>query len=187
MANIVTNVAVGKPNVNGAIYRAPLGAELPTDATTPLGSAFTALGYVSEDGATNSQDVDTTEIKAWGGDTVYTGANGKTVTWSFTLIEVLNVDVLKAVYGDDNVTGTIDSGITLTINNDEPDEGVLVIDTVLRGALKRIVIPDGKVTEVGDVTYTDDEVVGYETTVTCMPDRNGNMQYEYIANVEESE
>lgn len=179
MANTVSNVAVGKPNVNGAIYTAPIGTTLPTDATTALNSAFKALGYVSEDGATNSQESDTTEIKAWGGDTVYAGQNGKTVTWNFTLIEVLNVDVLKMVYGSGNVTGDLATGITIDINNEEPEECVLVIETMLRGALKRTVIPQAKVTEVGDITYTDDEVVGYETTVTCMP-VNGSAQKEYI-------
>ena len=179
MANTVSNVAVGKPAINGAIWVAPLGTSLPTNATASL-SSFTCLGYVSEDGVTNSFDIDTTEIKAWGGDTVYSGTNGKTVTWQGTLIEILNPDVLKAVFGSGNVTGTLASGITLTVNNAEPEECSVVIDMVLRGALKRVVLPVAKVTDVGDITYTDDEVVGYEVTFNCMPDSTGNTQYEYI-------
>ena len=34
------NVTVGKPKVGGAVFRAPLGTELPTDATTALNEAF---------------------------------------------------------------------------------------------------------------------------------------------------
>ena len=180
MANTVSNVAVGKPAITGAIWWAPLGTTLPTDATTALPNTYKCLGYVSEDGATNAFDVDTNEIKAWGGDTVVSTQTSKTITWNATLIEVLNVDVLKAVFGSGNVTGTLADGITLTVNNDEPEEGVLVIDTILRGAVQRVVCPDAKATEIGDVTYSDDDVVGYDTTFTCMPDASGNSQYQYI-------
>ena len=49
MANTATNVSTGKPNISGAVYVAPMGTTLPTDATTALDEAFTCLGDVSED------------------------------------------------------------------------------------------------------------------------------------------
>ena len=52
---------------------------------------------------------------------------------------------------------------------------------VLRGgAVKRVVLPICHVTEVGEVSYTDADAVGYETTVTAQPDSAGNTHYEYI-------
>ena len=183
MANTVTNVSAGKPKVSGAIYRAPLssGLTLPTDATTALGTDFKALGYVSDDGLTNTNSPDSETIKAWGGDTVLTIQTEKPDEFQLTLIEVLNTDVLAAVYGSSNVTGTIDSGITVKANADEPEEAAWVIDMVMRGGvLKRIVIPDGKVTEIGDIEYTDEDAVGYELTVQAMPDASGQTHYEYI-------
>ena len=49
--------------------------------------------------------------------------------------------------------------------------------------LKRIVVPAGKVTEVGDISYTDEDMVGYELTVQAFPDTDANTHYEYIVEV----
>ena len=175
------NVTAGKPKVGGAIFRAPIGTTPPTDATTNLGSSFVCLGYVSEDGLTNDNSPESEQIKAWGGDTVLVVQNSKDDTFGFTLIEALSVEVLKTIYGEANVTGTLDTGITVKANSTDLDEYVWAIDMVLRnGVLKRIVIPNGKVSEVGTITYADGDAVGYETTLQTSPDSTGQTHYEYI-------
>ena len=50
----VTKVTAGKPNVGGAIYRAPFGSTLPTSTSATLDAAFKELGYASEDGVVNT-------------------------------------------------------------------------------------------------------------------------------------
>ena len=181
MANQPKYVTSAKPKVGGSIYSAPMGTALPTDATTALNTAFKCLGYVSDDGVQNSDDRKTTDIKSWGGDIVNSVQTEKTDTFKYTLIEALNVDVLKEIYGDSNVTGDLDTGITVKSNSTELDEHVIVIEMVLRNnVLKRIVLPSAKVTDVGEIKYKDGDNVGYETTVTCFPDDNSNTHYEYI-------
>lgn len=183
MAQTVANVSAGKPAVGGAINYAASGTTLPTDATTTLASAFTSLGYCSEDGLVNSNSPSTTEIKAWGGDTVLTIQEEKPDTFKVTLIEAENVDVLKAIYGSANVTGTLSgtSGITVNATAAEQATYVWAIDMVMNGnTKKRIVIPNGKISEVGDITYSDSDAVGYEITIYAFPDTNGKTHIEYL-------
>lgn len=165
----VTNVSAGKPAVGGAIYMAATNASMPTAVDSTL-TGFTCLGYVSEDGLVNSNSPSAETIKAWGGDPVLVTSNERPDTFQFTLLEALNADVLKLVYGADNVSGALATGITVHANNAEQDEYAFVIDMVMRGgAQKRIVIPDAMVSEIGDITYTDGEAVGYEVTIAAMP------------------
>jgi hypothetical protein len=181
MANVASNVSAGKPKTTGAIWVAPKGSTLPTDTATALDAAFKCLGYCSDDGLTNSTDLESETIKAWGGDTVLTIQTSKEDRFGFTLIEVLNEDVLKFVYGSTNVSGTLSTGLTVTANNADVEEVAIVIDMIMRdNTAKRIVIPDCKISEFGDVVYSDSEAVGYEITVTCMPDSSGNTHYEYL-------
>ena len=168
--NDVSKVTTGKPKKGGAVFFAPLGTTLPTDATTALDNAFVGIGYCSEDGLVNSNSPSTETVKAWGGDIVLVTESEKTDEFSFTMIEALSVDVLKAVYGDNNVTET-QGMITVRANNEPAVAHAWVFDLRMAGnKMKRIVIPNAIISELGDITYTDGAPVGYEITLSAMPD-----------------
>ena len=179
--NNAQNVTAGKPLINGAVFRAPLGTPLPTSATETLNPAFVNVGYISDAGVVNSNSPSSNNIKAWGGDVVLTTLEEKPDTFQFTMIEALNVEVLKAVYGDANVSGDIATGIHVAANSTQQPNCSWVIDQRLRdGTYKRTVLPDAGISAVGDITYADSAAVGYQTTVACLPDGNGNTHHEYI-------
>lgn len=181
MANNAGNVSAGKPKISGAVFRAVKGTTAPTDATSTLPEAFKALGYCSEDGLVNSNSPSVTNIKAWGGNVVLPIQEDREDTFQLTLIESLNVEALKAVYGSEKVSGTLTSGITVDAGTDQPEEGVWVVDMIMRdGALKRVVIPHGTITELEDISYTDTDAVGYGITITATPDDGGDTHHEYI-------
>ncbi len=184
MANNVANVSVGKPKITGAIYNAPKGTELPTTAVAELNNAFKPLGYVSEDGVTNTNSPESDTVKAWGGDIVLTLQTAKNDQFKLKLIETLNTDVLKTVYGSSNVSGSSTTeGLTIHANSTQLPASAWVIDMILTGnVLKRIVIPEAQIAEVGDIVYKDDDAIGYELTLNALPSTalNGSTHVEYI-------
>ena len=78
---------------------------------------------------------------------------------------------------------SLETGITLRENCKEHVEESIVIDMVLRNnSVKRIVIPKGKVTSVGELQYVDNVPVGYDTTISAAPYEtwDGDTHREYI-------
>lgn len=181
-SNTTSNVTTGKPKVGGSVFRAPAGTTLPTNAVSDLDKAFKCLGYISEDGLTNAPSISNEEVKAWGGDTVLTPQTGKTDTFQLALLESLNVQALKAYFGDDNVTGTdVKTGLSIKCNSKELQPSAWVVEMIAAGNVPhRVVIPNAKPTEMEDIAYVDNEPVSLGMTLTALPDDNGNTHYEYI-------
>ena len=179
----VDNVSTGKPKITGAVYRAPLGTTLPTDATTALSGAFVDMGYISDDGVVNSNNPSTTKVKAWGGQIVLIVTTEKPDTFKLKFIESLNSNVLETVYGVNNVTvDAVNGTYAVKANTAALEDYVYVIDEVLKGgAKKRIVIPTGELSALGDVVYKDDQAIGYDVTLDALPNSSGDTHYEYIA------
>ena len=178
MVNDKKKVTVGKPKTTGAIFFAPKGTTAPTSCATDLGVAFICLGYITEEGLSIGNE--TNAIKAWGGDEPIAT---KKESFKFSAMQSLDPDVLSVVYGEDNVS--IDDGtgeITVASDANISQSGVWVYDTIMTGnRAKRIVVPDGTLSELGDITYKDEEAVVFPITVKANPDINGKCHYEYLA------
>lgn len=182
MSNNANNVSVGKPKPGGSAFIAAAGTTPPTNAVSSLSEDFKGLGYISDDGVKNNGERSVNKIKAWGGDVVASVQTEKTDTFTVTFIESLNDNVMKMVYGKNNVSGSLAEGMTVLANSSELDEWVMVIDMVLAGGtvVKRLVIPKAKVDSVSEITYEDENVIGYQCEITALPDASGNTHYEYF-------
>jgi hypothetical protein len=165
MANDASKVAVA---VTGSVYKAPLATAAPTSQASSLNVAFLDLGYIGEDGVTQTLPGagDVNQIKAWqNGATVRTirSASEDLPTFSFVALET-NKTTLETYYGT-TVTQTATEGSLVYNSQSVRTSYSWVIDVVDGAELERIYIPDGVVTEVGDRVYANGEPIGYEVTI----------------------
>ena len=184
MANTASNVVAGVPLATGGILIGDTTATAPTTAAGTL-TGFAAAGYIGEDGVTETNERSTDRIRAWGGDTVKVVQTEHNVSYQFTFLETLNRDVLEAVYGEDNVTTTAATASTGTLHEVQVNASTLphksyVFEVKDGDAKIRIYVPDGQITEVGDITYSDSEVIGYQVTVEAFADELGNKAYKFL-------
>lgn len=176
----MANVTAAKPKAGGALHVGATTATLPTSTDGTL-TGFTALGNISDDGLDNDMSTTSEDTRAWGGEVVLSSQTESNDTFSCTLLDSLDVNVLKEVYGAANVSGTLATGISIKKNAQEKVSRSWIIDMVMAdGVLKRICIPSAKITAIGTVKYVDNAPVGYEVTLTATPDASGNTHYEYV-------
>jgi len=183
MANTASNVTAGSPKVSGAIYTALVSANLtlPTDTDAALAEGFECVGYISEDGLKRAKEITSESIRAWGKDVVMRKRTANDSNLTFKMIEYLNTVVQKVVYGSENVTGALSTGVTIHDKASyEGENRVWIIDQIMTGNVKdRMVIPNAVVTAVSEVAYKDNEAAGYEVTLGTIPNAAGDTIIEY--------
>lgn len=166
MSGTAANVLVG---ADGGVSGAPLETDLPTTAEDVLDVAFADLGFISDDGLTEAIGRSTSKIKNWKGDTVREVMTEHTLTYTFTMIET-NDDTEAAFYGGDPADGiSATQGLRQSWVFDVFDGDITI----------RVVVPDGQVTDTGDVNYKNDQAIAYKVTVTAYPDTGGKKAYHY--------
>ena len=183
MANNKKNTSLGKPMANGMVYVAPAGTALPTDATTALADTYKTVGFISEDGITNSIDTDTTTVTDAGGTTVINEISSYSETYQFAMLET-QADALGVRFESANVKSA--DGGKLTVDHKMPtgESKVYVFEILMTGnKVKRIVVPDGTVSEFGDTQYHAGDAIVYDVTIAANPSDliGGATSREYIA------
>lgn len=183
MAVEAKNVLVGAPDqaVTGAILRADLDTELPTSAVSPIDPGFKGSGYVSEEGLTLTPERSTTDIRDWSGAAVRRILEEFDGTLAWEYLEI-NEESMKAYFGDDQVTitaATVDSGRQMTARLGAFELPRKSWAFKMKDGKNRIliVVPDGQVTEQGEMSFVKSGAIKLPVVLTTYPDAQGNNIY----------
>lgn len=164
MANNVANVNVA---VTGAVSVAPEGTTAPTTAISALDAAFKTVGYITQDGVTESRERSVSNIVAWqNSDVVRTVITEASIKLMFGMLET-NADSVKLFYG--SAVSGVDGSVQI-VPGQTGGRQSFVVDYVDGSSLVRLYIPHGEVVEVDDVVLTSGDAVVYSVTIQAFPD-----------------
>lgn len=184
MTVALKSIFAGGPDqaVTGAILSAPNGTALPADEVAVVAAAFKDSGYISDSGLKIGTEQSSTDITDWSGNLVRSimAAYGNTLTWEHL---EWNEQSLKNFLGEGNVTVTQTTGsptkITAKFNGDEMPVKPWVFN-IKDGVRKiRVVVPNGQVSERGEISFVKTEAVKLPITLKTFPDASGNHIYVY--------
>ena len=151
--------------VTGSVAIAPPGTIGPNSATSKLSPVWKHVGFISDDGITESVKGDPSEIVPWRSSRVARTSPGVTgVEYKFVMLET-NAVALKAFYGGKNLVGK-----TWHHLMPESSFAAAVVCTMIDGdQVSRRWVPSGVFDATGDVTFTTGNPSAYEVTLTAFP------------------
>jgi hypothetical protein len=137
-------------------------------------TGFTDVGFISEEGITESESASSNNIKAWQGAAVVRKVQTEhDLTYKLTAMETSDA-VIALRYGN----GTAAS---YQIKGDVPGRKAFVIEVIDGDTIMRGVIPNGEITEKGDRVFASANTIQYPMTITAYPDESGVKAYWYKA------
>lgn len=172
MAKTAANARV-YGDVDSGIFVGDVGTTAPTSPTAAPGAGWTELGWMSDDGLTETRDVSADQKRAWqGGAIVRTVRSSDSRQFKFVCWETNATVIALTRPGSTPTTAT---GVTTTpvkayTGQDEKAWLYYQRDGAI-DTLKHVA--RGEVVEMGDIVSSTGEIVAYELTVECYPDSNG--------------
>lgn len=159
------------------VYVADIGTTAPTTTTGSLAAGWKALGLLHEDGLTESRSEDSTDHHAWGGILVRTTRSKHKRTFQVAALED-NDEVWRLVNPGSYAEGGAQTTTTRHVLTPTTDPKAFLFEMTDGTITKRIIVPRGEVTTVGDIVASDDELTAYELTITVYPDADGALYLE---------
>lgn len=155
------------------VYVAPTGTTAPTDTTTALAAGWEALGLLSDDGASESRDEDSTDHYAWGGVLVRTTRSKHKRTIVVTALE--DNDTVFKLVNPGSTSATATGTTTRVVKVPTPDPRAFVFELVDGDVTLRRHIAKGEVVSVGDVTLAESDLTAFELTINVYPAADGTL------------
>ncbi len=169
------NSELARLGVTGALWVAPMGTTAPT-GMEDWPDGFEDLGYISDDGVTESVDEDTEDFTPWQSNTpIRTEITSSVKTFQCTLWESKAATIGLFYRIGTSEMSTDSDGVVSFAEKGKPhrDPRCFGLDVIDGTYHRRIIVPYGEVTERGDISYKSDEMIGYEITISAYPGSDG--------------
>jgi len=165
----------------GAVATAPVGTAKPTSAGSTLPAAWTTGGYIDENGLSMSISKSTTLIKDWSQSVVRKAISDYDGTLSLSFLQ-MDEFAAETLFGSANVTvtaATVGHGeqIEIGIGPDMPPIQAFCFSMKDGDARIRVYVPQGQVTETGDVSFVPGAGNVYPCTISTYDDGTGHSIY----------
>jgi hypothetical protein len=178
---MAVNVSLMRAYLDGLVAVTAAGdtsVTLPTNASGALSADFFEVGAITPDGISESTSQDRTSVFIWQGNTLARQIPGEySKTFTFAAAET-NLITLGVQFAGSTITQTAE-GVSVAEKAPTTDVRSWVLHGIDGTRKQRVVIPNGEVTERGDVVWSAGDITVYEWTVSCYPDLSGNILYRY--------
>jgi len=160
---------------NADVYVGDVGSTGPTDLSTALDAAFTAIGLLDGDeGFTEGRDEDRADHYAWGGILIKTTRAHHKRTIRFVALED-NAETF-GLLNPGSTTTTLTGTDTRVVKSPVSDPRAWVFQLKEGGSvLKRRHVPSAEVTDVADIVDSEGNVVAYDMTLSVYPASDGTL------------
>lgn len=167
---------------NGGGWVAAAKTAQPAELEEAPAAPWAALGAISGDGLTAAFEEDQESFIPWGFTTAFRKVTTSSErTFSATLWETLRPSVLSLMYKKpvadmtpDETTGKLQFAESA---DQKPDPRAFLWDVYDGSVIHRYYVPEGEVTDRGDVSQQTAEMRGFELTFSAYPDDAGNTIY----------
>ena len=182
MVNITRAADLTIIGANGGGWTADVGATAPTSPLTQPVSPWEPLGAISDDDLVYDFDEDSQEFTPWGLTSPFRTQITKSVrTFQVTLWETARTTVQSIMYRIPAADLAPDEGSGLTsfaeTASPTPDRRAWWFAVVDGDTARGFYVPQGEISDRSDVTFKQDEMAGYEITITAYPDDAGYSVY----------
>lgn len=162
-----------------AVTGSGVTATAPTDASSALDIAFSEVGSISDAGVTESTSQDRKDIFIWQNAALVRRIPGQfTKTWKLAVVEVNSV-TLSAHFPGSTITQTAE-GVTIAEKPPTTDIRQWVLHGIDGATAERIYVPQGEITERGDVVWSSGDITVREWTLSGYVDTSGVVAYRYL-------
>ena len=134
-----------------------------------------SAGFITREGVSESSDRSTDKILDWNLDVIDVVTTDFSTTLTVTFAESMNAEVLKFIYGDENVRVDEEEGEVYIrkTSDDLPTKSIMFDLKGKNGARGRGFAAEATVQTVGEIAYVKDGLIQYQTTIDVLNDVTG--------------